>query len=78
MILHWLGDMFDPQLAGYWGSADLDTATETVLALIREHAERIDGIKISLLDEGARDRSCAGACRRACGCSPATTSTMPS
>ena len=51
VILHWLGDMFDPQLAGYWGSEDLDAATETVLALIGEHRERIDGIKISLLEE---------------------------
>ena len=51
VILHWLGDMFDPQLAGYWGSTDLDAATRTVLALIREHAQRIDGIKISLLEE---------------------------
>src|SRR3954447_2739227 len=51
VILHWLGDMFDPQLAGYWGSSDLDTAARTVLALIREHAARIDGIKISLLEE---------------------------
>ena len=51
VILHWLGDMFDPQLAGYWGSRDLDLATRTVLTLIREHAARIDGIKISLLEE---------------------------
>ena len=51
VILHWLGDMFDPQLAGYWGSPDLDTATRTGLTLIREHAQRIDGIKISLLEE---------------------------
>ena len=51
VILHWLGDMFDPQLKGYWGSDDLDAATETVLALIGEHGERIDGIKISLLEE---------------------------
>lgn len=50
VILHWLGDMFDPALRGYWGSADLDAATETVLALVREHAARIDGIKVSLLD----------------------------
>ena len=35
VILHWLGDMFDPQLAGYWGSTDVDAATETVLTLIR-------------------------------------------
>ena len=51
VILHWLGDMFDPALAGYWGSRDLDAATETVLALITEHRSRIDGIKISLLEE---------------------------
>ncbi|MFG2846987.1 dihydrodipicolinate synthase family protein [Kitasatospora sp. NPDC048296] len=50
VILHWLGEMFDPALAGYWGSRDLDEATETVLTLIREHATRIDGIKVSLLD----------------------------
>ena len=50
MILHWLGDMFDPALRGYWGSADLDVATESVLAIINEHAAKIDGIKVSLLD----------------------------
>jgi hypothetical protein len=50
VILHWLGDMFDPALRGYWGSADLDKATESVLAIIREHAPKIDGIKVSLLD----------------------------
>jgi hypothetical protein len=49
-ILHWLGEMFDPKLAGYWGSRDLDRATESFLALIRNHSSRIDGIKISLLD----------------------------
>ena len=51
VVLHWLGDMFDPALHGYWGSADLDEAAETVLALIREHPDRVDGIKVSLLDE---------------------------
>jgi hypothetical protein len=49
-ILHWLGDMFDPKLAGYWGSPDLDRATEVCLGLIRDHAGHLDGIKISLLD----------------------------
>ena len=49
-ILHWLGEMFDPQLAGYWGFRDLDQATEICLGLIRDHAKRVDGIKISLLD----------------------------
>jgi hypothetical protein len=50
VILHWLGDMFDPALAGYWGSPDLDTATETCLRLMESHASKIDGIKVSLLD----------------------------
>jgi hypothetical protein len=50
VILHWLGDMFDPALRGYWGGADLDAATASVLAIIREHAAKIDGIKVSLLD----------------------------
>ncbi|MEU1606120.1 dihydrodipicolinate synthase family protein [Micromonospora matsumotoense] len=52
VVLHWLGDMFDPALAGYWGSADLDEATETVLHLVKEHQGKIDGIKVSLLDAG--------------------------
>jgi hypothetical protein len=51
VIIHWLGDMFDPALAGYWGSADLDRATETLLAIVRDYAPRIDGVKISLLDQ---------------------------
>src|SRR5215212_6371574 len=50
VILHWLGDMFDPQLTGYWGPADLDEAMETCLGVIHEHREKVDGIKISLLD----------------------------
>jgi hypothetical protein len=51
-ILHWLGPMFDPALDGYWGSPDLDAAADALLALIGEHASRIDGVKISLLDAG--------------------------
>jgi hypothetical protein len=50
VILHWLGDMFDPALAGYWGSRDLDQATEVCLQLIEQHAPKIAGIKVSLLD----------------------------
>jgi hypothetical protein len=50
VILHWLGEMFDPRLAGYWGSRDIWQASETVLALVRENVTRIDGIKLSLLD----------------------------
>jgi hypothetical protein len=51
-IIHWLGDMFDPALAGYWGSRDLDEAMETCLHILHDHAAKIDGIKISLLDAG--------------------------
>jgi hypothetical protein len=51
VIIHWLGDMFDPALAGYWGSPDLDRATETLLAIVHDHAPKIDGVKISLLDQ---------------------------
>ncbi|MEU7028775.1 dihydrodipicolinate synthase family protein [Streptomyces sp. NPDC046275] len=50
VILHWLGPMFDPALEGYWGSADLDAATETFLGVIKAHPDKVDGIKISLLD----------------------------
>ncbi|MBO0803873.1 MAG: DUF993 family protein, partial [Nocardiopsaceae bacterium] len=52
VILHWLGEMFDPQLAGYWGSRDIWQAAETVLEIVRENASRIDGVKLSVLDEG--------------------------
>jgi hypothetical protein len=50
VVLHWLGPMFDPALEGYWGSTDLDAATDTFLKVIAEHPDRVDGIKISLLD----------------------------
>ncbi|UYQ62205.1 dihydrodipicolinate synthase family protein [Streptomyces peucetius] len=50
VILHWLGPMFDPALDGYWGSPDLDTATETFLEVIAAHPDKVDGIKVSLLD----------------------------
>jgi hypothetical protein len=51
VILHWLGEMFDPALAGYWGGADVDAAMETALGVIASHASKVDGIKISLLDK---------------------------
>jgi len=51
-ILHWLGPMFDPALAGYWGSSSLTEAMQNCLAIIHAHREKIDGIKISLLDAG--------------------------
>jgi hypothetical protein len=51
VVLHWLGDMFDPALAGYWGSHDVATASDFVLRLIAENPANVDGIKISLLDQ---------------------------
>ena len=50
-ILHWLGEAFDPQLKGYWGSASVEDAMATCLETIRENSSKIDGIKISLLDK---------------------------
>jgi hypothetical protein len=50
VILHWLGPMFDPALEGYWGGNIVSVATENCLGIIRAHKEKIDGIKISLLD----------------------------
>jgi len=49
VILHWLGEMFDPQLSGYWGSTNIPTATRTFLDLIKEHSAKVDGVKVSLL-----------------------------
>lgn len=64
VILHWLGDMFDPHLKGYWGHSDLDGATDAVLAIIEANADNIDGIKVSLLvqqrEEDLRKRLPAG------------------
>ena len=56
VILHWLGSMFDPALAGYWGSAEVEDATETFLTLIRDHPGKVDGVKVSLLDAGHETR----------------------
>jgi hypothetical protein len=52
VILHWLGEAFDPQLAGYFGSRDIATCIDAVVAIITENAGRIRGIKMSLLDAG--------------------------
>ncbi|GAA0976787.1 hypothetical protein GCM10009555_036920 [Acrocarpospora macrocephala] len=50
-ILHWLGEAFDPNLAGYWGSRNIEAATASFLELIHANAPKIDGVKVSLLDE---------------------------
>jgi len=51
VILHWLGEMFDPALAGYWGCSSVQEASDFVLDLIAENPAKVDGIKISLLDQ---------------------------
>ncbi|HKB81795.1 MAG TPA: dihydrodipicolinate synthase family protein [Burkholderiales bacterium] len=50
VVLHWLGEMFDPALKGYWGTNDIAAAMDTVLDIVRTNARKIEGIKISLLD----------------------------
>jgi hypothetical protein len=50
VVLHWLGDMFDPALAGYWGTESLDAARDIALQVIADNEAKVDGIKVSLLD----------------------------
>lgn len=51
VILHWLGESFDPALRGYWGSEDIHSAMKVVLDIIKDNKDKIEGIKISLLDD---------------------------
>jgi len=51
VIIHWLGEMFDPALEGYWGQRDHYAAMEVCLSILEKHAGKVDGIKISLLDK---------------------------
>ena len=51
VIIHWLGEMFDPALAGYWGYADHGKAMEVALYVIEANAVKVDGVKVSLLDK---------------------------
>src|SRR5262249_54000448 len=51
VIIHWLGNMFDPALTNYWGSASLDTAMDTAVAILNSNAAKVDGVKVSLLDK---------------------------
>jgi hypothetical protein len=51
VIIHWLGDMFDPALAGYWGSRDLNAAMDTAVDIINANDSKVDGVKVSLLDK---------------------------
>ena len=50
VVLHWLGDMFDPQLRGYWGADAFEQTLPTVLSIIADNRDKVEGIKISLLD----------------------------
>jgi Protein of unknown function (DUF993) len=50
-LIHWLGEAFDPQLRAYWGSADLDLAMSTLLAIIEDNRSNVEGLKLSLLDQ---------------------------
>jgi len=51
VIIHWLGDMFDPALANYWGAPDLDVAMDVAVGIINANAAKVDGVKVSLLDK---------------------------
>src|SRR5256712_6539601 len=51
VIIHWLGEMFDPALAGYWGSHDRDRQSETLLAIVNEYAAKVDGVEVALLGQ---------------------------
>jgi len=51
VVLHWLGDMFDPELKSYWGGDRFEDTLETVLSIIADHKDKVEGIKISLLDQ---------------------------
>ena len=75
VILHWLGPMFDPALEGYWGASAIPEAAENCLSIIRAHKEKIDGIKISLLDDNSKRCRCGGNYPPVSACIPATTST---
>ncbi|MEU3404426.1 dihydrodipicolinate synthase family protein [Streptomyces sp. NPDC006670] len=50
VVLHWLGAVFDPALAGYWGHQDVDEAADLLVKIVAEHPRKVDGVKVSLLD----------------------------
>ena len=79
MIIHWLGEMFDPALAGYWGYADHYKAMEVAQMVIKANAAKVDGVKVSLLDKQKEvDMRRGAAPKGVSACIPATTSTTPS
>ena len=56
VIIHWLGDMFDPELTGYWGSADLDKAMDTAVAMINDNSRQSGWGKDLALGQRQRNR----------------------
>ncbi len=77
MIIHWLGDMFDPALANYWGTPSLDTAMDIAVDVINANAAKVDGVKVSLLDQQREIDMRRRLDPQASRCIPATISTMP-
>ena len=65
MLLHWLGEAFDPALRGYWGSEDFGAAADTVIELIERADGKVAGIKLSVLDAGHERSRCGAGCRPA-------------
>ncbi|WP_243064423.1 dihydrodipicolinate synthase family protein [Humibacter sp. RRB41] len=55
VILHWLGEAFDPALRGYFAGpdGDLNAATDTLLRIIENNLGTVSGVKMSLLDADA-------------------------
>jgi hypothetical protein len=51
VVIHWLGEMFDPALEGYWGKKDHREAMDVCLWVLEKNKTKVDGIKISLLDK---------------------------
>jgi Protein of unknown function (DUF993) len=51
VIIHWLGEMFDPALKGYWGNVDHDAAMDVCIDIVADNASKVDGVKLSLLDK---------------------------
>ncbi len=77
VILHWLGDAFDPALRGYWGSTDFAAAADTVLELIRRAGGTGQRRQAVPAERRPRGRRCGAGCRPASACTPGTTSTTP-
>ena len=75
VILHWLGEMFDPALKGYWGQEDHMGAMDVCVDIINSHADKVDGVKISLLSAEKEIVMRRQACSQVFACTRATTST---